>query len=77
MILCFLLKLVLKFLWFFIVVVVILFGVSCFVLFVEFGMVFIVKDVDCLFYDWCEDCYNDYIFDGNWLIEDIDVNDIV
>ncbi|NVK57213.1 MAG: DUF1592 domain-containing protein [Alteromonadaceae bacterium] len=27
-------------------------------------------------YDKCEGCHNDYIFDGNWSIEDIDVSDI-
>ncbi|MDC8831484.1 DUF1592 domain-containing protein [Alteromonas gilva] len=27
-------------------------------------------------YDKCEGCHNDYIFDGNWSIEDIDISDI-
>ena len=26
--------------------------------------------------DRCESCHNDYIFDGNWSVEDIDVSDI-
>lgn len=26
--------------------------------------------------DRCENCHNDYIFDGNWSVEDIDVSDI-
>ncbi|WP_219993914.1 DUF1592 domain-containing protein [Aestuariibacter sp. GS-14] len=34
------------------------------------------KQADRLLYDRCEDCHNDYIFDGNWSISDINVNDI-
>ncbi|MFT2091105.1 DUF1592 domain-containing protein [Paraglaciecola sp. 2405UD69-4] len=26
--------------------------------------------------DRCENCHNDYIFDGNWSVEDVDVSDI-
>ena len=29
-----------------------------------------------LLYDRCEGCHNDYIFDGNWSVEDIDVSDV-
>lgn len=29
-----------------------------------------------LIYDRCENCHNDYIFDGNWSVEDVDVSDI-
>lgn len=29
-----------------------------------------------LLYDRCEGCHNDYIFDGNWSVEDINVSDI-
>ncbi len=40
------------------------------------GADFTAKQADQLLYDRCEDCHNDYIFDGSWSIEDIDVNDI-
>ncbi|MFC3121828.1 DUF1592 domain-containing protein [Agaribacter flavus] len=29
-----------------------------------------------LIYDRCESCHNDYIFDGNWSVEDIDLSDV-
>lgn len=76
MISCFSPKLALKPSRSLIVVAVTLFGVSCPVLSAEPGTAFTAKDADRLLYDRCEDCHNDYIFDGNWSIEDIDVNDI-
>ncbi|MCP4232575.1 MAG: hypothetical protein GY923_15590, partial [Aestuariibacter sp.] len=76
MISCFSPKLALKPSLALIVVAVTLFGVSYTVLSAEPGTAFTAKDADRLLYDRCEDCHNDYIFDGNWSIEDIDVKDI-
>lgn len=34
------------------------------------------KQAEILLYDRCEGCHNDYIFDGNWSVEDIHVSDV-
>ncbi len=35
------------------------------------------RDAAALLYDRCESCHNDYIFSGNWSVEDISADDIV
>ncbi|MBU3023347.1 DUF1592 domain-containing protein [Aestuariibacter sp. A3R04] len=40
------------------------------------SMGFTSNQAETLLYDRCEGCHNDFIFDGNWSVEDIHVSDV-